>query len=281
MLTWLTEAEFDRYVDWAYGLALDLTRSGYPTYADGIKTRENFISRARNGMARENEEVLLHRVGGDVCGWIHWFWLAEDGYAHTCSFLTASHAEEAMSEFVAYAAERRPGYALHLGFPTDNACAVRCLDAQGFRLIEESVNHTLFFDAYTPEETTSAVARMSGSEDEAAFRAVHTETDMYWTADRILADISHWQVYLYREGDRPQAALFAHVDADGWPEIFGIVGADSPEAYQALMAACLNDCKAAGCAHMTYFEDDERRLPVLAGLGFQVVSRYVCYQRIL
>lgn len=281
MLTPMASEELDRYADWAYTLALDLSRSGYPTYADGIKTREMFIGRARDGLARKNEEILLHRVGGEVCGWIHWYWLEEDGYADTCGFLTASHTEEALAEFVAYAAERSSGYALHLGFPTNNGNAVRWLDAHDFRLLEASVNHTLFFDRYTRQVSPPCVRLMSGSGDEAAFRALHADTDLYWTAERILTHPFQWRIYLYDCGGAPTAALYARNVEGDWPEIYGMPGDVTPEAYRALMTACLNDCKASGSPHMTYFEDDERMLPILAELGFEVVSRYVCYQKIL
>lgn len=42
MLRKLNEDEYKQYLDFAYELALDLTRSCYPTYADGLKTREDF-----------------------------------------------------------------------------------------------------------------------------------------------------------------------------------------------------------------------------------------------
>lgn len=41
----LKKAEFDdivKYGDFVYELTLDQTKSAYPTYADGIKTREDF-----------------------------------------------------------------------------------------------------------------------------------------------------------------------------------------------------------------------------------------------
>ena len=277
MLTPLYPEAFDRYADWAYALALDLTRSGYPTYADGIKTREDFISRARKGMERESEEILLFSVGGQVCGWIHWFWLAEDRYAQAISFLTASRTAEAIKEFVAHAAERRPGYALHMGFPEENADAVQWLRQSGFRLLEQSVHHELLFDRYSLREVPPGVSLLSGGDDEAAFRALHTATDMYWTAERILNDRTNWRVYLYGA----EAALYARVEENGWPEIFGMAGNVTPAAYRALMVHCLNDGKTSGAAHMTYFEEDERMLPILLELGFQVVSRYRCYQKIL
>ncbi len=55
MLKKLQEQDFDRYVDFAYQLALDMTKSGYPTYADGIKTKDDFVARAREAFSTDNE----------------------------------------------------------------------------------------------------------------------------------------------------------------------------------------------------------------------------------
>ena len=281
MLSLITREELERHVDWAYSLAMDLTRSGYPTYADGIKTREEFLCAAEQGIKRENEEILLFRVDGEVCGWIQWYWLPEDSYAATYSFLTASHTDRALAEFAIHAASKCPGYALHMGFPADNTDAVAWLAEHHFRLLEQSVNHTMFFHQYAPREAADGVACMDGLEDEAAFRALHVDTDLYWTAERILAQREGWRVYLYRVDGQATAALYAHMPAGGWAEIFGLCGSVTPNAYRALMTACLNDCKAAGFPHLTYFEEDEQLLPILPELGFKVVSRYVCYQTIL
>jgi len=42
MLIEPTKEQVEKYLDFCYGLALDPTRSGYPTYTDGVKTREYF-----------------------------------------------------------------------------------------------------------------------------------------------------------------------------------------------------------------------------------------------
>lgn len=94
MLRLIKEAEFDRTIDFAYGLALDPARSGYPTYCDGMKTREDFVSRTRKALERPGEDVLLFEEGGEAedTGWLEgqgilcnersWnFLLNLDGYA--------------------------------------------------------------------------------------------------------------------------------------------------------------------------------------------------------
>ena len=60
-----TREEFEKYIDFAYGLAMDLTKSGYPTYCDGIKTKESFIERSLKAFEREDEEMLLFMDKGE------------------------------------------------------------------------------------------------------------------------------------------------------------------------------------------------------------------------
>ncbi len=72
MLTPLKREEFDKHIDFVYALALDPARSGYPTYTDGIKTRADFVERAKKAFERENEEILLYEREDRIAGWIHY-----------------------------------------------------------------------------------------------------------------------------------------------------------------------------------------------------------------
>ena len=58
MLRPCTELEYREYADFVYALALDPARSGYPSYSDGIKTKEMFLESAAQALARENEGLL-------------------------------------------------------------------------------------------------------------------------------------------------------------------------------------------------------------------------------
>ena len=68
MLRLCSKEEFDQYVDFAYDLALDVTKSGYPTYCDGAKTKEMFIERSLKAFDRETEQMLLFELEGEVQG---------------------------------------------------------------------------------------------------------------------------------------------------------------------------------------------------------------------
>ena len=78
MLRTCSRAEFEAYSNFAYELAMDPTRSAYPTYRDGIKTMETFLRRSRKAFERDAEEMLLFEDDGEVQGLIHYYWLPED-----------------------------------------------------------------------------------------------------------------------------------------------------------------------------------------------------------
>lgn len=278
MLKRLTAGEFDLWVNWAYELAMSEEYASYPTYRDGIKTREDFIQRSRRGL--EDEEILLFRHEGEVQGWIHWYTIPGDCYAQTVAFLVADHADEAVGEFTAYAAKRIYRGEVYIGLPEENRRVISALEKHGFELAESSVNHTMHFDRYQLGAFPGNVSLMR-PEDEADFRRLHDDADMYWTAERILNRQERWRCYLCRREARAVGVLCAMQDGD-CPEVFAIEFEDdvfSAETYRSLMEACLWNAKAAGCNHMTYFEEDEQALPVLAALGFSRVGRYICYRR--
>ena len=100
MLRVCREKEFYQYADLAYELAIDKTRSAYPSYSDGIKTKAMFLTRSKKAFTRDNEEILLFEDEGIIKGWIHYYWLADDKYISTVSFNIANHFARALDEFI-------------------------------------------------------------------------------------------------------------------------------------------------------------------------------------
>lgn len=68
MLQRLKQDELLRWASWAYGLATVREHAGCPTWLDGVKTREDFLERARR--APTDEETLVFRHDGEAQGWI-------------------------------------------------------------------------------------------------------------------------------------------------------------------------------------------------------------------
>lgn len=283
MLSKITREEFDKYIDFAYELALDPSRSGYPTYIDQIKTKEDFLQTARTGLERENDEILLYRQEGTVEGWIHYFREPEERYLQTCAFNIRSGTALAVEEFLGYIEDRFPGYQVCLGFPRENREAADTLLKNGFTCVEESFNNSLFFDAYSPLPQEGDVRSIS-RENYADFRHLHAPLDgeMYWDCDHILADLPHWHIYVCYREQQPAGALYFR---DGGP-MLEIYGTDYPEdvfdktVYRHLLIRALNEGKRSGAKYMTYFSD-ERHLPQALELGFHCVGKYLCFEKTL
>lgn len=161
MLRACTEQEYRKYADFVYELALDQSKSGYPTYSDGIKTKDMFLSRSEKAFSRDTEDILLFEYEGAVEGWIHYYWLPEDNYLSTVSFNINSHTEKALREFLEFVQEQFKGYELYLGYAKDNQKAIDFLSTHGFECIEADYNNTAFLKNYEPIKVCERVVRIT------------------------------------------------------------------------------------------------------------------------
>lgn len=280
MLKSLEEQDFDQYVEFAYRLALDMTKSGYPTYADNIKTKDDFVARAREAFSRDNEEILLFEQDGAVAGWIHYYHLPEDHYVDTCAFCIAAGMKEALGEFVAFAREHFSGSELYLGFPKENVEAVAALKDGGFECIEESYNDAMDFDNYVFRPENESVVSIT-RENYGLFSALHSqaEDDMYWNCARIFDAIDSWRIYVYFRNGKAAGAIY-FMDDEFMPEIFGVDfpdGVYDSEAYRVLLTTAQNDGKRRGAKYMVFFNESEAQNDAL-GCGFRCVGKYMCFK---
>lgn len=281
MLRELEQEEFATYVDFAYSLASDLEKSVYPTYADGLKTKSDFVERARKAYQRENEEILLFEADGTVEGWIHYYALKEDNYLSFCSFNIANGVERAIDEFISYAELKYSGCTVYFGFAKQNERMRTRLEELAFEKQEECNVDVLCFDtfAYLPEECeTIKVMRENYSE----FAALHkmSEEDMYWNSERMLEKLEEWNIYLlYKAGKVNGAIYFCSYGTS--MEIFGIDYAEQQydeRIFKALLIKALNEGKRLGMTDLTYFNDDAEHA-VIEEMGFRHVSKYVLYTK--
>ena len=59
MLIKATREKIEQYMDFAYTLALDQRRSGYPLFSDGVSTKEQFVRHVWNGYENDDRDILL------------------------------------------------------------------------------------------------------------------------------------------------------------------------------------------------------------------------------
>lgn len=281
MLRLMEEGEWPRYADHAWHLAQELQTSSFPTYLDGIKTRDDFEKRVRAGFSDSRDAVMVYQADGIVRGYLHAYHLPKENYASACLFLTENGWQgDMLSELVLWAREKWPGAQLDLGFPTENREACEAVAASGFEPLETSEVCTLRFDGYVSRAAAEGVRRMSSSQDEASFACLHRMPDMFWTAERVLANKANWLVYLHRGDDGDDAALLCRKD-EAMPEIFGVFYADAfqRDVCCALYTACLNDLKAAGCGNLVVMIEDRDEVEAICTLGFERRMGYSAYRK--
>lgn len=278
MLIKATDQDIKKYGDFVYQLALNPAKSCYPTYADGIKTREDFFHAAERAIARGTYELLLFHIGENVEGWISYYWIPDDKYFQLTAFNINHGAEQALAELIEIIETKFIGYTAYFGFPGNNLDAIKFLAEHGFRCIEQDWNHSFFFDGYTANEYSPCVEKVTRHNFDKFRMVYHADPETYWNADRIFEMIDDWTIFVYNQGDAPMAAVFLHGD-DNYYEIVGLEFVDGvfdEDMFRELLKASLGACKRLGAKYMTFFCGEDEK-PVLNELCFQCVGQYVLY----
>ncbi len=278
MLRIPTANEFEEYSERAYVLALDPSRSSFPSYADGIKTKEDFLAVAKRGF--ENEEIYIFEHGGEMRGWIHFYVLTEDRYIGIEAFETDGFEKEQFAEFVALLKEKYAGYEVTAGFPSQNVRAVSAASENGFEIIEESAVNILFFSDYEPQSESGRVEPLSKN-NLAVFAKLHDKVEMYWNTKRLTEayfDGDKWRIYLTEKHGNAAAIYF--VFAENIAEIFGLDFSDGfdDSSAEELLTAALNEAKKHGSAKAMYwFTEDERETELAKRFGAEKFTDYKAF----
>lgn len=281
MLRKLSENEYKQYLDFAYELALDPSKSCYPTYADGLKTRQDFDKMAARAFQRKNNELLLFEEDGQAQGLLQYYALPEDNYVQAQMFSVIANTRQAIEEFVAYLKEHWAGSTLYFGISEANREAVETLESLSFHQFESTNVGVMRFEEYVPQPESAEVIPVT-RENFDRFAALHAQWDgeMYWDNAHLLEDLDNWQLYLFeKDGEVRGAIYFRYVENS--MEIFGTDFPDGkldPEVFRALLVRALNQSKSDGMADLTIFHDDEER-PVLEGLGVRRIDFYLGYSK--
>lgn len=283
MLIPLQEKDFDRYIDFAYELALDPARSGYPAYFDGIKTKEDFIAAARKAFSRPDEELLLYQEEGRTEGWIHYYYLPEDRclWFRTCCI--RRNTAGALEELSGHLTARYSGCCWTMGFPAENTEALAWLEGAGFSRLDDSSNYHLLFSQYAPGPDDPGVERIT-EENFEKFQRIHQtiDADMYWNCCRIRERLADWDLFVAEE-DGAAGEVMALSEPGGFYEIFALAFGDGrfhEGLFRRLLKRALNEGKRRGASNLTYFVDtDSGEDRILRSLGFQLVGRYLSYQK--
>lgn len=280
MLRIPTANEFEEYSERAYMIALDPSRSSFPSYADGIKTKEAFLAIAKRGFESENEEIYIFEHGGEMRGWIHFYVLTEDKYIGIEAFETDGFEKEQFAEFAALLKEKYAGYEVTAGFPSQNERAVSAAIENGFEIIEESAVNILFFSDYEPQSESGRVEPLTKN-NLALFAKLHDKVEMYWNTKRLTEAYfggDKWRIYLTEKDGKAAAIYF--VFAGNIAEIFGLDFSDGFDgtAAEELLTAALNESKKNVSAKAMYwFTEDERETQLAKRFGAKKFTDYKAF----
>ncbi|MCC8051669.1 MAG: hypothetical protein LIP10_13620 [Clostridiales bacterium] len=275
MLVKATKEDIKQYMDFAYSLAMDQTKSGYPLWSDSVSTKEEFVEQAWKSFHNDYRDVLLFVIDGAVEGWIQFFYIEQDRYLQTNGFLINRNTEQAFTEFLEYACAHFTGYDLYLGFPKRNVSAISFLQKAGCRLIQESYHDIFVFDGSAIQVETDGIVRVTES-NFSEFRKLHqTDSETYWSSERIFSTLNEWLIYLLY---RKNIAVGYICARDG--ETFSLGYRDNifdKSTYKALVTVILKDLQVAGYKHMIFFNDDEESQSAALDIGFSCVGEYALY----
>lgn len=274
MLIPLMIKEKDLYLDFAYKLALDLHKSSYPTFLDGIKTKEDFIRGTNYAFQNDNEEILIFKKNNKVYGWVQYYFIKEENQIATYTFLSEDYHEEMVDEFIIYINNKYPNSSIALGLPVENIRVRTQFLNHHFKLEEKSYNCVLDLNNYSNKEFVNVI-RLE-KENFNTFKSIHDKAiGIYWNSQRIYDDFDNWLIYTYHESDKVTSALYC-MKEKRFLEIFGIDYDNifNKEAFINVLIGFLNDCKKNQDNFICYFSDNFEEITYLQELGFKLIGEY-------
>ncbi|MDE5714703.1 MAG: hypothetical protein K2I42_01065, partial [Anaeroplasmataceae bacterium] len=140
MIVLANDKTFKEYLDFVYTISLDKKTSCYPSYSDGIKTKEDFIQSSLIDF--KNHQIYLYYYLETCYGWIDYFVIEEDKYIQATCFSIKEHYNEALEEFINLITHQYKGYEFYFGCSKENI-GIPYLLNHGFRKIEESFSYRL------------------------------------------------------------------------------------------------------------------------------------------
>lgn len=271
MLQILEEKDFDQYINLAYDISLDMSRTSFPVYTDGVKHREDFIRCCQKGMGRDDEEILLFIENGIVEGVIHYYVLEDDCYIGVNFISIWKRYAKALEELFGYWEVKYSGYSWNIYFPEENTDAIGYMRSKGHKASERSVVDLLFFKEYELQPENGDITHID-FDNYNKFADIHrlSEADMYWTSERIMENLADWEIFV-SEG---KGAVYYNGKGGDNLEIFGMdfqEGAFDMNIARSLLAACLNHAKKSGAKSMYFFNDPDIH-KITVPLGFHCIT---------
>lgn len=292
MLTKLAKNQLDQYIEYAHTLSCHRDCSIYPSYADTIKTIDDFSRIMHRYVEEENNEILLYYKDECLHGYIHYYWDDTDkNLWFYCFSIEKDFYEDALEEFFSTYQKRYQGYNVDFGVSTDNQKAMTYLYSHQWNLIETADVHVLHFVEYQNNDKPTSVIKVT-EENYEEFAQIHQliDKDMYWNCDRLRQRVkehdSQWHLFFYQKNQKTVAAACLRLmEKSSMGEVFSIAYASKvdSQALQELLKAMFDCCQTNHIKHFINFVDEDNELEkrMLEELGIHRIDTYQLYRGII
>ncbi len=281
MLRKLRKQEFKKYVLWAYELAINPEKFSFPSYCDGIKTKEDFINTAKNNFSSESGEILLYEKDNTVFGYIDYYVIERDKYISFNVINFEDYVEQGLDELIDYINAKYNYDIIDFGFNKKNTTAIYFLEKITDIKFESYVNiiSTENFEFFSEDENIVKVTFDNFND----FKLLHDKkTDMYWNSDRLYEQLDNdkWNLYMYYKNNKAIASIY-FVYTSLMMEIFGLDFYDdmlSKSIFKKLITKSFNETKRKQIKYITMFCDTMLEKELLESLGMKCNLEYVNYR---
>ncbi len=281
MLRKLKSEEFDKYVLWAYELSIKPEKSSFPSYCDGIKTKEDFVNKAKKSFNSNDCEILLYEESGTVFGYIDYYVIETENYVSFNVINFENYAEKGLREVIDYIKNKHKVSIIDFGLNKKNISATKFLEKITNTKFESFVNtiSTEDFDFFAEDENIVRVTDKNFND----FKSIHDKNiDMYWNSERLYEELykEKWNIYMYYKNSKPLAAIY-FVYTPIMAEIFGMDFCDdslNEYIFKKLIMKAFNETKRKKIKYITMFCDTEPEKCLLEELGMKCNLEYVNYR---
>jgi len=284
MLVKLEEKDFGKYIDSIYELALDRSKSMYPIYSDGIKTKKDFVDKALKSFSVDDEEILLFVLDDIVLGWVHYYYLKDDNYFSAQTFQAQAHIDIMFKEFYEFAKQNYSGCDFYFGIPDDNITLHQELLNHNFKISNDCYNTVCFLKNYQPQSISNSVKKIT-KEEFSKFEVLHIvgHDEMYWNCERLYNHFDKWHIYIFEEDNITKGAIIFTVMTDQMAEIFCVDYLNNEfneHIFSELVKQSLNTCKELYVHALVFFVEGFEHNSATK-LGFTSLGKYLCFTKTL
>lgn len=275
--------DLDEVMEFAWELSQDERYASYPRM-DSFARLKIQLEKAT---ILDNYRILAYFNKDVLSGVCLYFWISEENYAQTVTFLIKDNYEQIATEFTRYIGEELPGYELFIGIPSTNKSALTYFSKNQVLPVENSVVTRMCHLEPRTFNNCSCIVEITKDnfEDYAIFHDQYAiPQEMYYASSNLLNEIEHFRIFVFQDAGGIHGSIFAKVGK----ELSDIVGlfVDEKHKYQGIESNLINELlvrlyeEFGAIKEILFFidEDSAYELDIALAAGFRTKEKYRLYK---